>query len=337
MGEDEEFASIVAQAMQSETPTAKPAEAETPATEPQAEQPKSETPAAEKPAAEQEVTAKTEPEAEKTEEPKPEPKKTDWKAAAAAERQKQAARSAAKTQQSEIQAKLAAAERELAGFRAIKAKAESDPLAAAEEFGLNYERLTKEYIKTLEQNPNQPQVPAEVKQALQKFQEVQGEIHTLREQLAEERRLKVVSGFQADVQSILAAKGDEFELTKTAEEGPALVQAIVAERWKQTAEFNSAGQLIKDGETMATEEACKLAEEYFEGKQLKRFAETKKFKALAGQKPPEVKKPEEKKSSPVTTISQSLRQGGIEHMGSFGNETEELVALVNKHLATPGN
>jgi hypothetical protein len=95
--------------------------------------------------------------------------------------------------------------------------------------------------------------------------------------------------------------------------------------------LDAQGRPTKQGETLPVEEACKLAEEYFEKQQLKRFAETKKFKALAK---PEPTKPPEKKTEAVT-LSQGMRQGGVQP--SFSGEFEELAALARKLEAQQGN
>lgn len=333
MSDEEEFAQIAMAAIEASKAEATPAEApppEAPApTEPETpKQPEAGAGAGQ--AAEPAAEVKTETPAEPTKEAP----KQDWKAAAAAERAKQAARAKAREDQNSARRELEIAKAKLARYEAIEAKKETDPLAAAEEFGLNYDRLTKEYIKTLDKNPNQP--PPEDKRRDEIFQRLEAKIQNLESKLAMKDRQQVLSAFEQEVETTLKTKADEFELTRTAEDdGRNLVKAIVGAHWRKTAVLDEQGRVIKPGEDLPTEEACKLAEEYFERKQLKRWAETKKFKALATPKPPP--KPEEKKPA-TATLSASLRQGGGEHSSvSYGDETSELLAMVKRLEAQQGN
>lgn len=332
MSDEEEFAQLaaaaIAEASKTEAPAPEPAPpAETTTT--------TETPPAEEKPAQTET--KTEDKPADAAPPAADKPKTDWKAAAAAERAKQAARAKAREQQTNATRELEATKAELARYKAIEAKRETDPLAAAEEFGLSYDKLTKHYIKTLDKKPEQPapEMPAEVKSAVENFHRLEAEITGLKAQLAQEQRAKVLGAFESEIESTLKAKADDFELTKAADEdGRNLVKAIVGAHWRKTATLDSQGKLVKPGEDLPIEEACKLAEEYFERKQLQRFAQTKKFKALAETKPPP--KVEEKKTT-AATLSQSLRQGGGEVAQSFGDETAELLAMVKRLEAQQGN
>lgn len=258
----------------------------------------------------------------------------DWKAAAEAARAKQSARRSAKEAAAIQSTKLQALEAKLARYEAIEAKRETDPLGAAEEFGLNYDRLTKEYIRTLEKDPNQS--PPEVKGLIQKFQQLETLVQQQQKQLEARQANELIRGFESEVKSLLEAKSEVFELTKTAEEGLGLVKAIVAAHWRETASFDAKGRLLADGETMATEKACQLAEDYFEKQQLRRFAHTKKFKSIAS--PPEKPKIEEKKiATAASTLSQSLLQSGSQSIPTFGSETEELFSMIKKLEAQQGN
>lgn len=262
--------------------------------------------------------------------PKEDRPKTDWRAAAAAERQKQRDRQNGRNQTVQLQQQLQQAQAEMARWREIEELKTSDPLAAAEKAGFSYDTLTKKYIESLEKNP--AQTAPEVKTLIQNFHQLEGMVQGLQEELREERRQKVVSGFDSEVQSLLQAKGDEFELTRTAKEGPTLVRAIVAAHWSKTVVRDDKGRILEDGETMPTEEACRKAEEYFEQQQLGQFIKTKKFAALA--RPPEAPKVEEKKST-SGTLTQGLLRGGGETQ-TFSGEFEELAALARR-LEAQGN
>jgi hypothetical protein len=339
VSEHDEFAAVVQAAIAAEQGSAAPAA-------PAAEEPKAppvEAPAEPAAAAADSGNAEVAKEEPAKEPPKEEAKpveaapaekpKTDWKAAAAAERQKRAQAQQAKQNASQLSAQLEEANKLIARYKAIEAKKDTDPLGAIEDFGISYDKATSAYVKSLEQGKNTPQVPDELKTAIQKIHQLEGTLSALQDARVTEQRSKVISEFEAETKRILETKADDFELTKTAEEGLALVKSIVGEHWRATAEFDSQGRLVKDGETMPTEEACKLAEEYFEQKQLKRFAETKKFKALA--KPAEAaKKPDAKPAT--TTLSQSMRLGGAEQVPTFGSETEELLSMIQR-LQAQGN
>lgn len=269
-------------------------------------------------------------------EDKSEEKKPDWKAAVAASRAKRSAKEQTKQQNAQLQSEVSAIRSELQRYKDLEILKESDPLQAAEKFGLNYDRLTQEYIKTLEKNPNLP--PPHIRALDQNFQRVQERVELLEKELATERSQKAVNVFISDVKNMLATKADEFELTKTAEEGPELVKQIAILHWQQTAKFDQSGKLLSPGEEMPIEEACRLAEKYFENQQLKRFAETKKFKALL--KPePAPKTPVVPPPKPLTstaTLSQQLRQGGGEQT-NFSGEWDELAALAKKLETQLGN
>jgi len=269
---------------------------------------------------------------ETTVQTQPEAPKTDWKAAAEQERQRQAQRQAKKQTDSALASENEALRAKLARHEAIEAKKQQNYLEAAKEAGFDYDQMTKEYLRTIDKQPDSPQND-ELKAAIQKIHQLEAAFTSQQKALVAEQNRKSLLEFGAEINRIVEAKADAFELLKTAEEGPELVRAIVAARWNETAKYDSAGTLIAAGELMPTEDACKLAEDYFEQKQLKRFAQTKKFLALA--KPPEVKKPDEK---PVTTtLSNSMRQGGGDQIPTFGSETEELLAMIKKIEAQQGN
>lgn len=309
----------------------------------QAEPPKEEQPKVAESAAGNDGTKPVEAEktAEAKVEAKAEEKKTDWKAAAAAERAKRAAKEQAKRLPT-LEAENAAIRAELQRYKELESLKESDPLQAAEKFGLNYDRLTQEYIKSIEKNPNQP--PPQVRALDQGVQKMSERIERLERELASERSQKAVDTFISGVKSVLAAKADEFELTKTADEGPELVKQISMLHWQQTARFSPDGRLLAAGEEMPIEEACRLAEKYFEQRQLKRFAETKKFQAMLKKDAPAPKKEEAPAPTPTAkaapassaTLSQQLRQGGGEQT-NFSGEWEELAALAKKLEAQQGN
>lgn len=270
-------------------------------------------------------------------EDKPEEKKTDWKAAAERERQKRQQKAAQKAQESQLATEVSQLKQQLAKFQAIEAKKQTDLLGAAAEAGFDYDLLTKEYLRSIDKQPDAVASPqsAEIKQLIQKIQQLESAFHDQRKTIAQQQEVKAVQEFYGSVKSVIEAKGDEFELLKVAEEGPELVRAIVAAKWNETAKYDSQGNLIEAGEMMPTEEACKLAEEYFETQQLKRFAQTKKFLAFAkpAEKPKEVEKPQPS----ATTLSNSMRQGGGDHVPTFGSETEELMSMIKRLEAQQGN
>ena len=307
MADDAEFSQFIAQAT---------APAEAPAAETPTEPAKVESePVKEPEPAKPEVEAKPEPEAEKKTEDKPQP---DWKKAAAAEKAKREAKQAAKANEAKLAAQLKSVEAELARFKAIEAKRETDPLAAAEEFGLSYDKLTKQYIKTLETNPNAP--PPEVKQLTDKIQHIENLLQQQQAAFEQRAQAEAVQTFQAEVKRVLEAKGDDFELVKAARQGPDLVREIVSAHFRETAKFDTSGRLVEAGEIMPTEDACALAEKYLE-EDLGQFKGTKKFSGKREEpKPAPAKKPD------APTLNQDMRQGGTKSE-PHGDEVEQLLAL----------
>lgn len=305
MADDAEFAQFVAQATTVETPTATEA---TP-TESQKIEPE----AKETEPVKQEVEVKPEPEPEK----KPDDKQPDWKKAALAEKAKREAKQSSKANEARLSAQLNAVQTELARFKAIEAKRETDPLAAAEEFGLSYDKLTKQYIKTLEQNPNAP--APEVKHLTDKIQHIENLLQQQQEKIDQRAQAEAVQSFQADVKKVIEAKGDEFELIKAARQGPDLVREIVAAHYRATSKFDTSGRLVEAGELMPTEDACALAEKYLED-DLGQFKGTKKFSGKREEPKPVVKKPD------APTLNQDMRQGGTKSE-PHGDEVEQLLAM----------
>lgn len=308
MADDAEFSQFIAQA------TA-PAEAPAPIEAAVVEPAKAEAEAATEPeSTKPEVEAKPEPEPEK----KPEEKQPDWKKAAAAEKAKREAKQASKANEAKLAAQLQAVQAKLARFEAIEAKRETDPLAAAEEFGLSYDKLTKQYIKTLEQNPNAP--APEVKQLTDKIQHIENLLQQQQAAIEQRAQAEAVQSFQAEVKQVLEAKGDEFELVKAARQGPDLVREIVREHFRATAKFDTSGQLVEAGEVMPTEDACRLAEKYLE-EDVSQFKGTKKFSGKREEpKPAPTKKPD------APTLNQDMRQGGTK-TEPHGDEIEQLLAM----------
>jgi len=305
MAEDAEFSQFIAQAI-TQTETTTPAEA------PAADPPKVEPEATKEPEAAKPVEAKPETELEKKPEDKP-----DWKKAAAAEKAKREAKQTGRANEAKLSAQLNAVQAELARFKAIEAKRETDPLAAAEEFGLSYDKLTKQYIKTLEQNPNAP--APEVKQLTDKIQHIETLLQQQQAMIDQRAQAEAIQSFQADVAKVLETKGEDFELVKAARQGPELVREIVTAHFRATATFDQSGRLVAAGELMPTEEACKLAEKYLED-DLGQFKGTKKFGAKKEEPKPVVK------PAVSPTLNQDMRQGGTKSE-PHGDEVEQLLAM----------
>lgn len=244
----------------------------------------------------------------------PEEVKPDWKKAAAVEKAKRLASQNHKANADKLQTKLQQVEHELARFKSIEAKRDTDPLAAAAEFGLDYNKLTKEYIKTLE-TPNQQET--EVGKLTQKIQHVESLLQQQQDSIDRRAQAEAIQSFNADVKKVLETKADDFELVKTAKQGPDLVREIVAAHYRATATFDRAGNLIGAGELMPTEKACQLAEKYLE-EDLSQFKATKKFGGKVEAKP--VVKPA------APTLSQDMRQGGTK-TEPHGDEVEQLLLL----------
>lgn len=304
MADDAEFSQFIAQAT---------APAEAPAETPVIEAAPTEAVKEPEPVA-PEAEAKSEPEPEK----KPEEKQPDWKKAALAEKAKREAKQASKTNEAKQSAELQAVKAELARFKAIEAKRETDPLGAAEEFGLSYDKLTKQYIKTLEDNPNAP--APEVKQLTDKIQHIENLLQQQQAAIEQRAQAEAVQSFQAEVKKVIEAKGDDFELVKAARQGPDLVREIVAAHYRATSKFDTSGRLVEAGEIMPTEDACALAEKYLE-EDLGQFKGTKKFSGKREEpKPAPVKKPD------APTLNQDMRQGGTKSE-PHGDEVEQLLAM----------
>ncbi len=305
MAEDTEFTQFVAQATS--------AQPETAATE--NEPAKSDTSKNESETVKATNSESTEIEKKEEQETKQQP---DWKKAAAAEKAKREARQASKSNELKLQQRLQQVEHELNRYKSIEAKKDTDPLAAAEEFGLNYDRLTKEYIKTLDKNPESNQ-NQEVKNLVQKIQHIEG-LLTQQQQVIEQRaQAEAIQSFNADVKKILETKGEEFEYVRTDPQGLDLVREIVAAHFRATSTFDRSGNIISAGELMPTEHACKLAEKHLDD-YLGRFKGTKKL----GLKTEQVKttKPPEK-----PTLSQDMRTGGTKPNTPHGDEIEQLLLL----------
>lgn len=252
-----------------------------------------------------------------------------WKVAAEKERAARAAKQTSKVE-AKLKTELQALQSRLAKYEAIEAKKATNPLAAAEELGLSYENLTKEYIKTLEPKPDE--ATEKYNSLNQKLQHVETLLQQQQERIEQEAQAKAVNAFNADVKAVLESKGEEFELVRAARQGPELVREIVAAHFRATATFDSSGRLVAPGEIMATEQACGLAEKYLDD-DLGQFRSTKKFTG-------KVEAPKAAPKPPATqTLSQDLRQATTKSE-PHGDEIEQLLLLkktLEAQLNTQGN
>lgn len=319
--EDAEFAQFITQATATE-PTPVPTEVAPPAP---VEEPKKEPPV--------EVKTEEKPVVEaKKEEPKPEEKKDDepaWKKLVAAEKAKREAKRAAGQGDAALKAKLDAVEAKLAKYEALEKKKETDPLGALEDFGISYDRATKEYIKTLEKNPNQP--APEVTALSQKIQQLETAIQEQRREIANKAQAEAVQSFNAEIGKVLETKGSDFELVRKHPQGVDLVREIVGKHFRDTAVFDKSGNMVAPGELMAPEEACARAQGWLD-EFLDNFKGTQKFVSSSV-----AAKPEEPKTKKVETptISQDMRQGGTKPE-PHGDEIEQLL-LMKKNLESQLN
>ena len=256
-------------------------------------------------------------EAKKEEEKKVEP---DWKKAAAEEKAKREARQTSKSNEARLQAQLQSVTQKLARFEAIEAKKDTDPLGALADLGLTYDAATKAYIRTLE---TEPEGNDEVRKLNEKIQSVEKLLQQQQATIEQRAQAEAVQSFQAEVRKVLEAKADDFELVKTAKQGPDLVREIVATHYRKTATFDQLGNLIAPGEIMETEDACRLAEQYLE-EDIGQFKGTKKFGPKVEVKAPE---PVAKPAPTTTTISQDMRTGGTTPTAPHGDEIEQLLLL----------
>jgi len=325
--EDAEFAQFITQATATETPAAAPTETTpAPVVEAPKEEVKQEAKTEEKPAA---VEAK--PEEKKQEETKEE--EPAWKKVVAAEKAKREAKRAAQQGDAALKAQLEAVTSKLAKYEALEKKKEVDPLGAMEEFGIPYDRATKEYIKSLEKNPNQP--APEVQALSQKIQQLETAIAQQRKEDERKAQAEAVKSFQADISKVLETKASDFELVSKHPQGVELVREIVAAHYRETATFDRAGNLVAPGEIMATEEACARAEGWLDDF-LGKFKGTRKF--ATGEVKAKVEDKPKKAETP--TISQDMRQGGTKQE-PHGSEVEQLLlmkqALESQLNASQGN
>jgi hypothetical protein len=301
-----EFEQFTSQAMAEVAPAAAPV-AEPAKVEPPADAPK--------------VEPAKEPEPAKVEaapEEKP-PEVPAWKKAAEAEKAKRATKNA----EAQLKAKLASVESELAEWREFKTLREKDPLAAAEKAKLSYDTLTKHYIKGLESGADpKPQRDPEVSALIQKIQDVEAQLKSQQQTIAQRAQSEWEQSFKAEVKSAIEAKGDALEFVAKHPQGPDLVREIRAAHYRDTATFDDAGNIIEPGEIMPTDEACKLAEEHLD-KFLGHFKGAKKFSA-AKEVPTQ---PAAKPAPAAPTLSQDMRQGGVTPNTPHGDEVEQLLLL----------
>ncbi len=252
--------------------------------------------------------------------PKEAPAK-DWKKAAAIERQHRESKQSNRAHSERLAAENKQLAAEIAKHKTLRERAASDPLSVMEELGLSYDAATKAYIKTLEQDPAKPDPTTA--NLIQKLQQLETKIAQQEQTMEQRQTAEIIRGFEAEVSGLLSAKADDFELVRTAEGGGlALVKEIVGAHWRETAPKDANGRIIGNGETMPTEEACKLAEKFFQKEQIDRFAKTKKFAAAiaANTAPAKVEKPTS------TTLTQDMRQGGAPPQ-PLSDENAELMRM----------
>lgn len=321
MADDAEFQQFASAAIAEVAAAQQPA-APTPTPEPPAPVAAPE-PAKVEPAKEPEPAAPV----EAKEEPKPDDV-PPWKKAAEKEREKRAA----KANETKLQQQLAAVEAKLARFEKIEsalAKADSDPLGVGKALGLSYDKMTQQYIKDLERGdePAPAKPNEEIQSLVQKIQQIEGLLSKQQQTLEQRANQEAYQAFVSEVKQTFEAKGDQFKLVKRHPQGPELVREKRAAHFRETAEFDAAGNVIEPGEIMPIDEACKLVE-----------AELGSFLALF--KDAEVAKVEAKPvaAKPVApqTLSQDLRQGGVKPNEPHGDEVEQLLAL-KKALETQLN
>ncbi len=318
MSDDVEFAQFIAQAT-----------ADLPA-EPTAKPPVEVKPPEDKPAEPKTPEVAAETKTEVKTEPKPEDKpaveaaedEPAWKKLVAAEKAKREARRAALQQQTPdaaLKSKLDEVTAKLAKYEALERKKETDPLGALEDFGIPYDRATKEYIKTLDKNPDK--TAPEIQTLSQKIQQLETALDRQREEIERRSQSEAINQFNADVSRVLEAKGSDFELVRKHPRGAELVREQVAKHYRETATFDASGKLVAPGEIMATEEACARAEGELD-EFLGNFKGTRKFVT------PEVKAKtdEQKPKASALTISQDMRQGGTK-TEPHGDEIEQLLLL----------
>lgn len=299
LSENEEFAQFAA-TLTAEAKTSEPApeanSTETKAPEPEATKVE-EKPAEDKP----KEAAEKKPDEKKDE--KPPEKKVDWRELAAKEKEKRAAKAAAKAAAAQRDAEYAAAREKAAKLDEIMKLSKEKRLAALEKLGMTLDDVNSEYIKDLEENPNRPS-PRETAMEKQ-LGAILDELKTLKEERAklqeeakaraQEQAVKDTEAkYFAKAQEAIKAKPDDYELLSRDPKGHEVVFHFIAAHYADTSVFDpKTGELIEPGEELDIHEACRRVEAGLV-EQIAPFAGAKKLAA--------------KKPSDTETLSGDVRQ-----------------------------
>lgn len=275
------------------------------------------------PAVETETTAPTEgetpagvkePVIEPKVEAKPDAPKVDWKAVAAADKERRAARHAAKAKAESVANENAALKARIAKIDAFEAKKAKDPLGALDDVGLSYSDLTTKYIQSLERKkldgePITPEEPPEIKALRQDVATMKAKLEEDREAVARQQDAANFNVIMGKIEQVATA--EDCELVKTLPDGKAKVYAIMAEYYSETG-----------GQHLDYAVAVKAAEQALEEERLTPILQTKKAQARIAALAP-AKKPE-----PAPTLSGALKQPSS--AGSPKADLEEMITIFKR-------
>lgn len=247
-------------------------------------------------------------------EAKPEAPKVDWKAVAAADKERRAARHAAKEKASAVANENAALKARIAKLDAFEAKKASDPLAALEDVGLSYSDLTTKYIQSLERQkldgkPITPEEPPEIKALRADVAAMKAKLEADQEAVAKQQDAANYTAVMAKIEEVATA--EDCELVKTLPDGKAKVYQIMAEYYSETG-----------GQHLDFAVAAKAAEQALEEERLTPILQTKKAQAKIAALAPA------KKSEPAATLTGDLKKPSS--AGTPKADLDEMLTIFNR-------
>jgi hypothetical protein len=208
--------------------------------------------------------------------------------------------------QEEIKAReaaLAEKEKGLSSMEQLRKQVAENPLKALELLGVTYQQVTDFVLKGEQPTPDlQVQgLKNELEELKKRLEDKDKNATEEQKRRSEEEFNKTLNDFKAGVDSFIESNAEKFELLNTYKGGE-LVMAIIEQHYQDTkkaAEESGQGSPV----IMKTEQACELAEKFYEG-EVEKALGLKKVTAKVNPQPKEESKPDSPAQQRATLTNQ---------------------------------
>lgn len=223
----------------------------------------------------------------------------------------------------EERARIEAERKEIDRYKSLYEQAKKDPRKILEEVGWSYDRLTEAHLNDYKPTP-ESEIHS-VKEQLQALRQEREQEKTKAQEMEEQRQkdefLAQVKEAKGAIAKQVKDLGDEFEFINSFGEHDLVYETMMEI-------FNKTGRMVE------VVEAAKIVEDYIEEQEVKKIAETKKFKSkyMKQEDPKETPPANEQKPSVSLSHTQTASPMGFTSPKTEAERMQRALAALDRKV-----